>query len=147
MFIILTVLITRCVVQARAQAADADDDPDVVKVGSYDAMGLIEAGSFFGEYATLTGEKRCTTIVALTYCELYLLSRPNLDLVLSNWPEVSVEFSQLGQVMEAQGMFTEGMQVCTVQCVVNDPLAMISINDLPPADTFACMSNAFTVPT
>lgn len=72
---------------------------------------MIEAGNFFGEYATLTGEKRCTTIVALTYCELYLLARADLEVVLANWPEVALEFSSLGQVMEAEGNFTPDMKV------------------------------------
>jgi CRP-like cAMP-binding protein len=37
------------------------------------------------------------TVVASTYCELYSLSRADLEEVLQQWPELAEEFEAMGE--------------------------------------------------
>mmetsp|Transcript_21766 Transcript_21766/g.41522 ORF Transcript_21766/g.41522 Transcript_21766/m.41522 type:complete len:997 (-) Transcript_21766:389-3379(-) len=56
---------------------------------------VLSAGSHFGEVAVFTGARRSVTMVALTYCELYSLSRRDIDHVMDDWPEISLELSKI----------------------------------------------------
>jgi CRP-like cAMP-binding protein len=57
--------------------------------------------------ACFTGDVRVATVVATTYCELYCLTRSQLDEVLTNWPDVALELSRRSM---GGGMFTDDMQ-------------------------------------
>ena len=54
----------------------------------YVRRSTLAAGSYFGEYACLTGKKRTASVVALTLCELYCLTRRDYLRCLKNWPQV-----------------------------------------------------------
>ena len=49
----------------------------------------VRAGDFFGEIALLTRERRTASCRAATFCELWTLSRADLDLVLADYPELA----------------------------------------------------------
>lgn len=40
---------------------------------------------------------RPATVVATTYCEMYSLSRADLEIVLQQWPELAEEFDQMSE--------------------------------------------------
>jgi len=47
----------------------------------------LGAGSPFGETALLKDEKRTASVKAVTYCDLYRLSKENFDKLRSKYPE------------------------------------------------------------
>lgn len=49
------------------------------------------AGQYFGEFACFTGENRTASVVAITVCELYSLTRDDLNTLVDVWPEVREE--------------------------------------------------------
>ena len=55
----------------------------------------MESGQCFGTYSCLLGGPRAATVVAISYCECYSLSRHDLEEVVSHWPELAEEFSML----------------------------------------------------
>ena len=64
-------------------------------------IGYLRPGEYFGEYTCLLGEARTATVVATTYCELYSLSRADLEEVLQQWPELAEEFEAMGECKES----------------------------------------------
>jgi CRP-like cAMP-binding protein len=68
---------------------------NVLPYDRYVSVGTLEAGSYFGEYGCLLGEPRTATVVALSFCELYSLSRSNLEEVGEHWPDAILEFEQM----------------------------------------------------
>ena len=56
------------------------DDPDVI-------YATVTEGGFFGEMALLRQEPRTASVRAHDYCELYVLSKENFDVVLNRYPE------------------------------------------------------------
>ena len=70
-------------------------------------VGCIPEGSIFGEFAMLVGEKRLTTVVALSFCELYCITKAQLDDLLTHWPEVAKDFLQVDNMLEVQGCTPE----------------------------------------
>ncbi|WIA23100.1 hypothetical protein OEZ86_010005 [Tetradesmus obliquus] len=63
----------------------------------YKRINLLRPGEYFGELSCLLGEARNATVVASTYCELYSLSRADLEEVLQQWPELAEEFEAMVQ--------------------------------------------------
>jgi hypothetical protein len=59
-------------------------------------VGKLEAGQYFGEYATMTGSERTATVVSTTFCELYSLSRAELDKLQKRYPELARDFQKIG---------------------------------------------------
>eukprot|EP00667_Euglena_gracilis_P004610 EG_transcript_4629 len=47
----------------------------------------MKEGGFFGEIALLYNTKRTATIVAKTYCDLFILAKEDLTKVMKRWPE------------------------------------------------------------
>lgn len=60
-------------------------------------VGTLSSGQYFGEYSCMLGEPRIATVVATSYCELYSLSRADLESVVAEWPELAEELSLLGE--------------------------------------------------
>lgn len=58
-------------------------------------LGYLLPGQYFGEYSCLLGEARTATVVATDFCELYSLSRNDLEVVVGKWPELAAEFDRL----------------------------------------------------
>ena len=52
----------------------------------------------------LTGEKRLTTVVATSFCELYRINKAQLDKLLELWPEVAKEFENVNEMLEVKGI-------------------------------------------
>jgi CRP-like cAMP-binding protein len=48
---------------------------------------VLESGDVFGEIAVLFASPRTASVRALTHCELFSLSKENLDLVMKHFPE------------------------------------------------------------
>ncbi|KAK3269445.1 hypothetical protein CYMTET_22114 [Cymbomonas tetramitiformis] len=65
-----------------------------------ETVDTLTAGQYFGEVAVLTGQRRTASIVAETYCELYSLSKADIERVLQDWPEIAESFSLLGEAEE-----------------------------------------------
>jgi monovalent cation:proton antiporter-2 (CPA2) family protein len=55
----------------------------------------LEAGSFFGEMALLSGERRVADVVAIDFCEFLVLSRRDFNRFVSKHPELRAAVSQL----------------------------------------------------
>lgn len=49
-------------------------------------LAVLPAGSFFGEMALLTNNPRSATARAITYCDLFVLSREDFEKVLNRYP-------------------------------------------------------------
>ncbi|CAD7701983.1 unnamed protein product, partial [Ostreobium quekettii] len=62
---------------------------------TYKKLGVLTAGDYFGEYSCLLGEYRTATVVADNFCELYSLSRADLDDILEDLPELGKEFLKM----------------------------------------------------
>merc|ERR1711916_81693 len=79
--------------------------------GSQDEKCVAElsVGDYFGEAAlVLSHVKRSATVRALTVCELYSLSKENLDAVLVNHPDVRESMKSQAQFMRLKNdMSTE----------------------------------------
>eukprot|EP00210_Caulerpa_lentillifera_P001188 g1144.t1 len=70
---------------------------------SYRRIGKLKKGEYFGEYSCLLGEYRTATVVAEDYCELYSLSRSDLDSILDEMPELGKEFLKMVEVYVEAG--------------------------------------------
>ncbi|CAD7696758.1 unnamed protein product, partial [Ostreobium quekettii] len=62
---------------------------------TYRKLGVLSAGEYFGEYSCMLGEYRTATVVADQFCELYSLSRADLDEILEDLPELAKEFLKM----------------------------------------------------
>ena len=65
--------------------------------GACRSLGQLTAGQYFGEYSCLTSTVRTATIVAASYCELYSLTRKDLQRVLQEFPELVADFDKLSK--------------------------------------------------
>jgi voltage-gated potassium channel len=75
----------------------ASGDVEVLIGGS--RVALLGHGSPFGETALLQGEKRMASIRALTYCDVYRLSKADFDELRVRYPDFD---AQVRQVVEAR---------------------------------------------
>jgi hypothetical protein len=89
-------------------------------------VGQLRAGedhSYFGEHSCLLGEEQSTTVVATSYVELYSLSRADLELVLQQYPEVTEEFSDMGESGVIGWWMRSGLRrlpdLCCLCCAVS----------------------------
>lgn len=48
----------------------------------------LEAGSFFGEMALLTGERRTADVTAVDFCQFQMLSRRDFNQFMARHPEL-----------------------------------------------------------
>ena len=59
-------------------------------------VGRLKGGQYFGEYACFTGDKRTASVIAITVCELYSLSKDDLKALVIEWPEIREELKFTG---------------------------------------------------
>lgn len=64
-----------------------------VEIVSADGRTRLGDGEFFGEVALLTAQPRNADVIALTYCELLVLKREDLDRVVSRRPELRAQMT------------------------------------------------------
>lgn len=64
----------------------------------YTVLGALRGGDHFGEWSTLLGQRRTATVVALSQCECYSLSRGTVAAVLGRLPELAADFEGMLQV-------------------------------------------------
>ncbi|RDV01025.1 cation:proton antiporter [Undibacter mobilis] len=55
----------------------------------------LEAGSFFGEMALLSGERRIADVVAIDFCEFLVLSRRDFNRFVAKHPELRAAVSEM----------------------------------------------------
>lgn len=55
----------------------------------------LGAGSPFGETALLQGEKRNASVRAITYCDVYKLSKSDFDALRARYPEFDAEVKKV----------------------------------------------------
>jgi CPA2 family monovalent cation:H+ antiporter-2 len=55
----------------------------------------LEAGSFFGEMALLSGERRIADVVAIDFCEFLVLKRRDFNRFVSKHPELRAAVSSM----------------------------------------------------
>jgi voltage-gated potassium channel len=60
-------------------------------------ISTLEQGDFFGEIALFKDLPRTASVRAVSYCDLYKLSRDRFDLVLMNHPGVSEEVTKIAE--------------------------------------------------
>ena len=49
--------------------------------------GKLEDGDYFGDLSLILGEKRTASVRALTYCEIFVLSRDDFNRIKNEYPE------------------------------------------------------------
>ena len=49
-------------------------------------LATLRAGDVFGEAAPLTGAKRSASVIAVTFCDMLVLSKQHFDEVMELWP-------------------------------------------------------------
>ncbi|MEM7182970.1 MAG: ion transporter [Spirochaetota bacterium] len=54
----------------------------------------LDEGSFFGEIALLTSERRTATIKSIDYCDLYTLDKETFDNVIGRYPDFKAEMKR-----------------------------------------------------
>ena len=57
----------------------------------------LGAGSFFGEMALLTGGRRTADVVAVDFCELFILDRRDFNVFMSRHPALRAAVSEMAQ--------------------------------------------------
>ncbi|OCJ04886.1 cation transporter [Agrobacterium sp. 13-626] len=57
----------------------------------------LDAGSFFGEMAVLTGARRTADVVAVDFCQFLVLERRDFNLFMSRHPQLRAAVSSLAQ--------------------------------------------------
>jgi CRP-like cAMP-binding protein len=67
-------------------------------------VATLGQGSPFGETALIQGEKRMASVRALTYCDVYKLSKSDFDTLRGRYPEFD---EQVKKVVEAYLKDTE----------------------------------------
>lgn len=65
-------------------------------------VALLEAGSYFGEMAVLTGERRTADVTAVDYCQLLVLTRRDFNVFMSHHPELRVAMNDMAEKRRAQ---------------------------------------------
>jgi hypothetical protein len=55
--------------------------------GREEEFGTLEAGDYFGELTLILGERRTASVKAVSYCELFILSRKDFERIKDEYPE------------------------------------------------------------
>ncbi len=64
----------------------------------------LEAGSFFGEIALLTGERRTADVTALDFCNFLVLDRRDFNQFMSRHPQLREAVSALANERRAMNL-------------------------------------------
>jgi CPA1 family monovalent cation:H+ antiporter len=70
----------------------------------------LGTGEFFGEMASLSGQRRNADIVALTYCRLLILRKSDFDRFMAENPEAKLAIER---VAAARGAINEAAELTT----------------------------------
>lgn len=104
----------------------------VAQVGKkFVVLDMVRSGDFFGEMSLLTGNPRRSTAQAITDVKAWALGKDNFDLVMANYPHLSVALSRaLGKRLER----ADGRWVAHAvdQRIVEEP-----VEEIPRAATAA----------
>ena len=65
-------------------------------------VALLQAGSYFGEMALLTGERRTADVTAVDYCQLLGLTRRDFNVFMSHHPELRAAMNEMAEKRRAQ---------------------------------------------
>eukprot|EP00667_Euglena_gracilis_P004863 EG_transcript_4893 len=119
----------------RGELAVVSDDDQVVLT--------LRDGGFFGEIALLYDTKRTATIVARTYCDLFVLNKEDLKKVMKKFPEQSkviqeVAHERFQHIVETQRKkeVSEDGSESSVMSMTNDPV----FNPSPPKGRLSARS-------
>ncbi|XP_068721896.1 uncharacterized protein [Montipora capricornis] len=69
---------------------------DVVGDDNITVVGTLGPGAYFGEVGLIFGDNRLSTVKAKTFCEILMLTKPDLDDVLINFPIVARQICEAG---------------------------------------------------
>jgi CRP-like cAMP-binding protein len=81
-------------------------------------IGRLYAGQHFGEVACWTGARRTASVVTITTCELYCLSRPSLLQLVEEWPEVTHEINIMGTILPFLQLFRQYLLFLRHMCTL-----------------------------
>ncbi|MDQ0320723.1 CPA2 family monovalent cation:H+ antiporter-2 [Pararhizobium capsulatum DSM 1112] len=98
------------------RAGDRGDSMYFIASGSVEVQiskGEIRlgAGSFFGEMALLTGGRRTADVVAVDFCELFLLDRRDFNVFMSRHPALRAAVSEMAQARKRMNETTDETEV------------------------------------
>ena len=65
--------------------------------GEDKVLNEVSDGDFFGELALFRDEVRSASVQAITYCDLYVLSKEVFEHVLNNYPEISTQIRKVAE--------------------------------------------------
>lgn len=68
-----------------------------ILLGEDKVLNEISDGDFFGELALFRDEVRTASVQAITYCDLYVLSKEAFEHVLNNYPEISTRIRKVAE--------------------------------------------------
>ncbi|XP_068704187.1 uncharacterized protein [Montipora foliosa] len=70
---------------------------DVIGDDNFTVISTLGPGSYFGEVGLLFGKYRLATVKARTFCDILMLTKPDLDAVLINFPLVARQIVEAGK--------------------------------------------------
>ena len=70
--------------------------------GETQHLAFLEAGDFFGEMALLRSQRRSATIIASSYCHLYMLSRDAFERVTRDHPLFAARLDDIAAEREQE---------------------------------------------
>ena len=60
---------------------------EIVNVKNNKSYGFLESGEYFGDFSMLLGEVRTASIIARSFCEIFILTKNDFDRVKAEYPE------------------------------------------------------------
>jgi hypothetical protein len=60
---------------------------EIVSDGASGFHGTLEAGDYFGDLSMLLGERRTASVRAVTFCDVFVLQRPDFERIKAEYPE------------------------------------------------------------
>lgn len=73
---------------------------EVIAADGKTVIHLMEDGQFFGEIALFKNKNRTASVRAVTFCDLYALSRDSLNEVLKRYPEFADEVARIAEARD-----------------------------------------------
>ena len=70
----------------------------ILSANEQDIVAQLEKGDYFGEIALFSSSKRICSVVAGTFCEIYILKKENLDGILAKYPKIEEMFRREGKI-------------------------------------------------
>ena len=60
---------------------------EIVNVKNNKSYGFLESGEYFGDFSMLLGEVRTASIIARSFCEIFILTKNDFDRIKAEYPE------------------------------------------------------------